>query len=187
MISCLGDIAILDGTASAAPLCAARDGRPFLGRPVDRITFARWGTEHPEDVVVCRVSESEFEVHCHGGRAAVARIRDELTSSGRFAEPTLRHEPPAGEWPRVWQRMLDVAWRSVTYATTLRTADLLVTLANEAWPSLLQKYPSRFSGNFAELVSDCLRWSEFGRHLIEPWKVAIAGKPNAGKSSLMNA
>ena len=26
-----------------------------------------------------------------------------------------------------------------------------------------------------------------GRHLVEPWKVAVAGPPNVGKSSLVNA
>jgi tRNA modification GTPase len=31
-----------------------------------------------------------------------------------------------------------------------------------------------------------LRWSEFGRHLTQPWQVVLTGVPNVGKSSLIN-
>jgi tRNA modification GTPase len=30
-------------------------------------------------------------------------------------------------------------------------------------------------------------WADFGRHLTTPWSVVIAGPPNAGKSTLLNA
>src|SRR5687767_7334273 len=78
VILCTGDIAILGGSASSPPLCDARNGRPFKGRPLDRINFARWGVDHPEDVVICRTDNDEFEIHCHGGTAAVERIRNDL-------------------------------------------------------------------------------------------------------------
>ncbi|HVJ66403.1 MAG TPA: hypothetical protein VM510_00390, partial [Caulifigura sp.] len=71
VVRCTGSLAILDAADGMRALCKARDGRPFAGRPVNRIIFARWGAGPPEDVVVCRTSENEFEIHCHGGRAAV--------------------------------------------------------------------------------------------------------------------
>jgi tRNA modification GTPase len=187
VVACTGDIAILDGANGSPPLCIARDGRLFQGRLINQITFARWGTDHPEDVVVCRTSDNEFEIHCHGGRAAVERIRNDLDESRCSTSLAVRNDQHEREWPPELQRMLDLAWGAVTRATTLRTADMLLTLATEAWPGLGRLYPARGSGHFREYVGECLRWADFGRHLTEPWTVAIAGKPNAGKSSLMNA
>lgn len=36
-------------------------------------------------------------------------------------------------------------------------------------------------------TGDASRYADIGRHLTQPWRVAVAGPPNAGKSSLLNA
>jgi tRNA modification GTPase len=46
------------------------------------------------------------------------------------------------------------------------------------------------TGDFAgalEIVREVLRFADVGRHLTAPWRVVIAGAPNVGKSSLVNA
>ncbi|QDT57336.1 tRNA modification GTPase MnmE [Caulifigura coniformis] len=196
VISCTGDVAILDSSASSSPLCVARDGYPFANHAINRITFARWGAEHPEDVVVCRTSEHAFEIHCHGGRAAVERIRADL--AGVIEDASTRKGSPIDER----QRLLAAAWDAVSRATTLRTADLLLHQAEVAWPRALQAsgrcepaegatfsadHPQADAPPSPEWRAQTLEWVEFGRHLTEPWTVALVGKPNAGKSSLMNA
>jgi tRNA modification GTPase len=196
VIACTGDISILDGDHESPPLCIARDGRLFQGRPINRVTFARWGGDHPEDVVVCRTSENEFEVHCHGGRAAVERIRKELTAALGSTTPRLRQSTANEEH----HRLLAAAWHAVSLATTLRTADLLLHQAAEAWPAFLEwqgqasaepqpandSPPSTTRRQTTE-HRDQLAWAHFGLRLTQPRTVALVGEPNAGKSSLMNA
>jgi tRNA modification GTPase len=182
VIACIGDLAVLDGIHGALALCVARDGRLFRDRPINRITFARWGTGHPEDVVVVRTSETEFEVHCHGGRAAVERIRKELTPALGSASTQVRHTRNDEH-----HRLLAAAWDAVSRATTLRTADLLLHQAAEAWPSALAHAQGADAPRSPDWRLRALEWKEFGRHLTDPWTVALVGQPNAGKSSLMNA
>ena len=181
VVACTGDIALLDGAHGSSPLCIARDGRLFRDRPINRITFARWGSDHSEDVVVCRTSETAFEVHCHGGRAAVERIREDLLAA-TGGESTLGHRDGDER-----EQLLAAAWDAVSRATTLRTADLLLHQAAEAWPAALADAQGADAPRSPEWKLLGLEWKEFGRHLTEPWTVALVGQPNAGKSSLMNA
>ena len=183
VVACTSDISILDGAHETSPLCIARDGHLFHGRPINRITFARWGTDHPEDVVVCRTSETEFEVHCHGGSAAVERIRKELTGALGTTATQVRHESANNEH----LRLISAAWDAVSRATTLKTADLLLHQAAEAWPAALAHAQDSDAPRSPDWRSRALEWKQFGRHLTEPWTVALVGQPNAGKSSLMNA
>jgi tRNA modification GTPase len=37
------------------------------------------------------------------------------------------------------------------------------------------------------LLDELARWTRLGRHLVTPWRVTVAGAPNVGKSSLVNA
>ena len=63
------------------------------------------------------------------------------------------------------------------YAGALRRAidEIRATWIATIWPRAEQG------------ISALLRRAQFGRHLIEPWRVVVAGAPNVGKSSLVNA
>ena len=49
----------------------AANGMAPSSAPVNRVLFGSW---RGEDVVVVRTADTEWEVHCHGGEAAVSRI-----------------------------------------------------------------------------------------------------------------
>ena len=71
-------------------LFRAANRRALSDLPLDRLCFGQWGNDPVEDVVICRDSHESFEVHCHGGHAAVQRIVSDLTRVGceRVAWPT---------------------------------------------------------------------------------------------------
>ncbi|MDP1797198.1 MAG: GTPase [Planctomycetaceae bacterium] len=171
----------LDWSAAARPVFQSNGGRPWQELPVNRLIYGRWGWTAPEDVVVCRLSATDFEVHCHGGDAAVARILSDLETLG-VTTVTAEQQYAARVGAIVAE--LDAA---VTKALTLRTADWLLQQTGSRWPDALQRLTTLSPSTAREQIDEWLSWSEFARHLTEPWNVVLTGRPNVGKSSLINA
>ncbi|MCE9564358.1 MAG: 50S ribosome-binding GTPase [Planctomycetes bacterium] len=91
------------------------------------------------------------------------------------------------------QQPLNVA-RLLQHAPTLRTAAILLDQLHGAFDNavrhVLELLEANDASNYPVLLtefSDLVRFAPIGRHLVEPWKVVVAGPPNVGKSSLVNA
>ena len=173
-----GAVAVVE-LVGPAGLCdelfAAADGRAASAQPTGRVAFGRWGRAGDdvpgEELVLVRTAPDRTEIHCHGGAAAVARVLADLAAAGAKAVPWRdRVENERGE-------LAAELAAALAAAPTVRTAGVLLDQA---------------SGTLARGLADPAAHAqmrtraEFGRHLTEPWVVAIAGPPNAGKSSLLN-
>lgn len=127
--------------------------------------------------------ETVVEIHCHGGRQVVRWLIGLLVNAGCVEDSSDISISPAGVVDRV-------AWSQLPYAKTLRTAAILLDQAQGAFQRAMGEIDRAFAdGRTADvkrLRESLLRYEPVGWHLIEPWKVAIIGAPNAGKSSLLN-
>lgn len=159
----------------------AVNGRPVSEQPIGRLCYGYWRSdEFSEDVVVCRTGESAVEISCHGGRAAVNRILDSLKSAGAVIE----------DW-QVQQAVMTSAFDAelldaLSRGATTRSAGVLLDQATGLLRDALSDMLSLNGDRLVDRLNELLDWASFGLHLTQPWRVVLAGRPNAGKSTLIN-
>ncbi len=138
-----------------------------------------------ESIVVCRTGEHRVEIHCHGGRLAAESILQTLLSLGAIERPA----------------NLSLAAEDCDLITSEAREDLLSATTKRATAILLDQFRGALKREFDTIASllgagdadEASRRlnqldarSRVGMHLINPWRVVLAGPPNSGKSSLLN-
>jgi tRNA modification GTPase len=163
---------------------SARD-RPWAEYAIDEIAFGRW-LASGEEVVVCRRAADRIEIHCHGGSAAAEAILTSLAGQGCQvidAIAWLRHEQP--------DRLAADAMAALSQTRTARTAAILLDQQAGALRRELRSILAALDAGDLPQAAAYLQMLQtraaVGRHLVEPFRVVLAGPANVGKSTLINA
>ena len=162
----------------------SRNGRPMSGFPGDRPVVGRFSAAG-EQVVVCRRADDRFELHCHGGTAAVKLLIETLVArGGRVASWQTWIEGRSGS------RFQAAASLALAQASTVRTAAILLDQYHGALTRAIGEIEALATQDPDAARKQCdklLALAPLGKHLTVPWRVVLAGRPNVGKSSLLNA
>jgi tRNA modification GTPase len=147
-----------------------------------RFWFGALGEGVGDEVILAVTGEATCEVQCHGGRRVVRWVVEQFVAQG-----CVESQPTDG---RPW------AWELLQHAPTLRTASILLDQVHGAFDNAVARvlallepcvgHSPTYDDALAALA-ELARYAHVGRHLVEPWKVVVAGAPNVGKSSLVNA
>lgn len=168
-----GSLDVLDELFHAA------NSKPAAKQHLNRICYGLWGKTHQEDVVGFKLDDKTFEVHCHGGSVAVDRILNDLESAGlaiqKGVDASAERQAFQSEFTFGLQR-----------ATTQKTAHLILR-QSKVFPAAVEALGKLGRDEASLRANRMLKWSDFGKHLIQPWQVVLCGSPNVGKSSLINA
>lgn len=142
------------------------------------------GSEALDEVMVRTApgftGEETIEITCHGGRATVERLLSALETLGA------RRTEAAGLLERGiatghLDRLRAEAWERLPAAATARAARVLRDQAEGALSSAVAAMRSPADAR------RLLGTAPLGLALASPRRVVIAGRPNAGKSTLFNA
>jgi tRNA modification GTPase len=154
-----------------------------------RFLLGKFGDEASDDVVLT-IKQTEpapwLELHCHGGQQVIRMLLETLE----------RHGVRICSWQELERRttqrpLVAEAHISLAEARTVRAAAILLDQLDGAFERAVEEIIAELDkGDAASAVQrleQLIRHSGVGRHLTRPWKVVVAGAPNVGKSSLVNA
>lgn len=156
-----------------------------------RIFFGRWRLPGGgrEEVVLRQAGVDVWEIVCHGGERVAAAVLESLSRDG-FALVRPEELPAV---PELFGRdaLKRAAFDDLPSARTERAAlGLLAQYQGALSRELLETEASLAAGD-AQTASErlrlLLRRNRGGRAWLNPLKVVLAGAPNVGKSSLLNA
>lgn len=149
------------------------------------VRFGRLGSDQVADEVVLAIRPEWIELQGHGGRAAVEWMLEQLCE----------HGARTCCWPEFLRR-------SETHWQVLAAEQLAQTRTERTAAILLDQYNGAFERSLAEIhglldagdsaaarrrLQEVRQYEKLGAHLVEPFRVVLAGPPNVGKSSLINA
>ncbi len=165
-------------------------GQPLGELPVGRVVFGSFQSlsDAAEEVVVGLHGPEQVEIHSHGGAFAAAAVMNVLAAKGAKIVP----------WQQVAEhlepdRVVAEARVALAAARTEKTAAILLGQYHGALRKCLEEIAAGIERQPDNLVPPLARLhrllvlAPLGEHLTQPWRVFIAGAPNVGKSSLMNA
>ena len=151
--------------------------------------LGRFGDEAKDEVVLV-VKQTEpvplVELHCHGGQEVVKLLIETLARHGvreiGWAEFLLHSESSP---------LRGLALAQLAQARTARTAGILLDQYHGALErelgGALAALDRGDRDSALKAISMLAQRSPIGRRLTAPWRVVVAGAPNVGKSSLINA
>lgn len=153
------------------------------------IHLGKFGTDLSDEVVL-RIKQTSpvpwVELHCHGGRAVVGMILETLRQNGINTCDWQEFVRLSTDRPLQAEAALLLAT-----APTTRTAAVLLDQYHGSCERALAGLRTALQRNELEsagrLLAELAGRSALGQHLTTPWRVVVAGAPNVGKSSLVNA
>ncbi|HVJ79800.1 MAG TPA: GTPase [Planctomycetia bacterium] len=171
--------------AIAGPRAVAIAEALFRGKrpppfPIGAPLYGDFGVGIVDDVVMTLLpaqSGTIVEIHAHGGVAMAAALLDQIAAAGAAIADWREIELRRGRS----EFQLD-ALEALSRAPSDRVATILLDQLNGALDEA-----SAASEADPTVAACVLRWERLGAHLVAPWRATLFGRPNVGKSSLLNA
>jgi tRNA modification GTPase len=136
------------------------------------------------DEIVVAVKPEGIELHCHGGLEIVHFLQELFVTRGAIS----------CHWqdlPHDLSPLQALARNQLAHVPTVKTAAILLDQYHGAFERALAEIQASCQAHDQEAaargVARLHRTRTLGRHLVRPARVVIAGAPNVGKSSLVNA